>query len=41
MLEIKAYDKASGQHEGTFRYDQIHDIVSQYNPDTDKFETDD
>ncbi|KRL93730.1 TcaA second domain-containing protein [Levilactobacillus hammesii] len=41
MLEIKAYDKDSGQHEGTFRYDQIHDIVSQYNPDTNKFETDD
>ncbi|NLR32068.1 TcaA second domain-containing protein [Levilactobacillus tujiorum] len=41
MLEIKAYDKFSGQHEGTFRYDQIHNIVSEYNPDTDKFETND
>ncbi|NLR09695.1 MULTISPECIES: zinc-ribbon domain-containing protein [Lactobacillaceae] len=41
MLEVKAYDKSSGQHEGTFRYDQVHDIVSEYNPDTNKFETDD
>jgi len=41
MLEIKVYDKSSGQHEGTFRYDQIHSIVSEYNPDTNKFETND
>lgn len=41
MLEIKAYDRSSGQHEGTFRYDQRHDIVSEYNPETAKFETND
>jgi len=41
VLEVKTYDYDSGTADGTYRYDQIHDIVSRYNRSTGKFETND
>lgn len=41
VLEIKTYDADSGRHDDTFRYDQVHSIVSVYNSSTGKFETND
>ncbi|WP_125582074.1 TcaA second domain-containing protein [Levilactobacillus cerevisiae] len=39
VTEIKLYDNDSGDHEGTYRYDDIHDILAEYNSADGKFET--
>ncbi|WP_024747313.1 TcaA second domain-containing protein [Levilactobacillus namurensis] len=41
VLEIKTYDRDTGVSDGTYRYDQVHSIVSLYNASTGKFETND
>lgn len=38
VLQVKAYDKDTHEYDSTYRYDQIHDISSQLNEDTGKFE---
>ncbi|AYM01667.1 TcaA second domain-containing protein [Levilactobacillus yiduensis] len=39
VTEVKLYDADTGDHYGTYRYDDIHDILSEYNSDSGKFET--
>lgn len=41
VLQVEAYDKDSHDYDGTYRYDQIHDIASELDEDTGKFETGD
>jgi len=38
VTEVKLYDD-DGDHDGTYRYDDIHDILAEYNSSTGKFET--
>ncbi|TGD17805.1 TcaA second domain-containing protein [Levilactobacillus suantsaiihabitans] len=39
VTEVKLYDADTGDHYSTYRYDDIHDILSEYNSSTGKFET--
>ncbi|WP_261809930.1 TcaA second domain-containing protein [Levilactobacillus humaensis] len=38
VTEIKLYDVDSGDHDSTYRYDDIHDILAEYDSSKGKFE---
>lgn len=38
VTEIKLYDADSGDHDSTYRYDDVHDILAEYDTSKGKFE---